>query len=70
LSIFIQPPSIAVLAERLRKRKTDAEDKIQMRLAKAEEEIEKAPVFDLVVVNDDLNLAIEQVATQIKQFLD
>jgi guanylate kinase len=70
LSIFIQPPSIAVLAERLRKRQTDAEDKIQMRLAKAEEEINRAPEFDVVVVNDDLNLAIEQVATQIKQFLD
>lgn len=70
LSIFIQPPSIAVLAERLRKRQTDAEDKIQMRLAKAEEEINRAPEFDVVVVNDDLNLAIDQVATQIKQFLD
>ena len=59
-----------MLAERLRKRQTDAEDKIQMRLAKAEEEINRAPEFDVVVVNDDLNLAIDQVATQIKQFLD
>ena len=36
----------------------------------AEEEINRAPEFDVVVVNDDLDLAIEQVATQIKQFLD
>jgi guanylate kinase len=41
-----------------------------MRLAKAEEEINRAPEFDVVVVNDDLDLAIEQVATQIKQFLN
>jgi guanylate kinase len=70
LAIFIQPPSIAVLAERLHKRNTDTADKIQMRLAKAEEEIKSAPAFDVVVVNDDLNLAIEQVSKVIQQFLN
>ena len=68
-SIFIQPPSIEVLEQRLIKRQTDAPDKIQMRVAKAQEEIKRANEFDFVVVNDDLKTAIQEVKELIDQFL-
>ncbi|HLW40381.1 MAG TPA: guanylate kinase, partial [Brumimicrobium sp.] len=46
LSFFVEPPSIAVLESRLRKRETETEDRIQLRLEKAEEELSKADFFD------------------------
>ena len=54
-SIFILPPSLAVLAQRLNNRQTDSEDVIARRLALATEEISHALSFDYVVVNDDLD---------------
>ena len=70
VSIFIQPPSIQVLEQRLRKRQTDNEDKIQLRLAKASEELSHAKDFDYVVVNDELTRAIDEVEHIIQQFID
>jgi guanylate kinase len=69
VSIFIQPPSIQVLEQRLRKRQTDTEDKIQLRLAKASEELSHAKDFDFVVVNDDLTKAIEEVERIVEQMI-
>ena len=69
VSIFIQPPSIQVLEERLRKRQTDTEEKIQIRLAKAEEEMSHAQAFDHVIVNDDLNKAIAAVEQLVLQLI-
>lgn len=69
VSIFIQPPSIAVLEERLRKRQTDTEEKIQVRLAKAEEEMSHAHEFDHVIVNDDLTKAIAEVEQIVLQLI-
>jgi guanylate kinase len=69
ISIFIQPPSIAVLEERLRKRQTDTEEKIQVRLAKAEEEMSHAHEFDYVIVNDDLIKAIAEVEQIVLQLI-
>ena len=70
LSIFIQPPSIAVLEERLRKRQTDSEEKIQLRIAKAAEEMSHSSAFDHVVVNDDLTVTIEQIEQLILAFIE
>lgn len=56
-SIFIAPPSFAVLESRLRGRGTDAPEVIAKRLAEARNEIEQAPLFDYLVVNDDLDNA-------------
>lgn len=70
LSIFIQPPSIAILEERLRKRQTDSEEKIQLRIAKAAEEMSHSSAFDHVVVNDDLTVAIEQIEQLILAFIE
>jgi guanylate kinase len=55
VSIFILPPSLEVLAARLRGRKTESEDAIIRRLAQARRELEQAPEYDYIVVNDDLD---------------
>jgi guanylate kinase len=62
LLIFIQPPNFEVLRQRLLRRRTDSEDVVQTRLARAAWELEQAPLFDRVVVNDDLARAIDAVA--------
>ena len=59
-----------MLEQRLRKRQTDNEDKIQLRLAKASEELSHAKDFDYVVVNDELTRAIDEVEHIIQQFID
>lgn len=56
-SIFILPPSFEILASRLTNRGTDSEEVIRTRLDKARHEIGQAPLFDYIVVNDDLNTA-------------
>ncbi len=69
LSVFVQPPSIKDLEKRLRFRSTETEEKIVIRLAKAEEELSKSTEFDLVVVNDDLEKACEFALEKIKYFI-
>lgn len=61
LTIFILPPSKAELERRLRGRGTDAEDVIRKRLDKADYELSFAAQFDVRVVNDDLERAVEEV---------
>ncbi|MCP1659770.1 guanylate kinase [Neisseria perflava] len=56
-SIFILPPSLDILAGRLKGRGTDSEEVIHTRLAEARREIEQAAHFDYIVVNDDLDKA-------------
>lgn len=70
LSIFIQPPSMEELSRRLTSRNTDSIDKINMRLAKAKQEIEQAKDFDVIVVNDQLQLAIQTVHSTISSFIN
>lgn len=60
--VFLRPPSREVQRERLLARAGDALDSIERRLAKADAEEALASEFDLVVVNDDLETAVEQVA--------
>lgn len=64
--IFLLPPSLAVLEGRLRGRGTDDEDVIQRRMALVDRELEAAQFFDFAVVNDDLDLAVEQVLDVIR----
>lgn len=66
LSIFIMPPSVEELRRRLEKRGTDTPETIAKRVAKAEEEITYAPLFDKIVVNDSLETAIAD-ATRITE---
>lgn len=69
LTLFIQPPSIERLRERLERRGTDAPEVIERRLAKAETELSFAPKYDAVVVNDDLEEACRNAARVIEDFL-
>ena len=69
LSIFIQPPSVEVLRERLIKRGTDSMEDIQNRVDKAEFEISFGPQFDYTVINDDLDIAVAQVHDLIADFI-
>lgn len=59
--IFLLPPSMAVLEQRLRDRGTDSEEIITKRLREASSEIDAAKIFDYAVVNDDLDHAVEEV---------
>jgi guanylate kinase len=60
LSIFVQPPSVEILAQRLTSRGTESDDKIKLRLDKAHQELSFAPSFDHILVNDQLERAINQ----------
>src|SRR5690554_164612 len=70
LSIFIQPPSIEVLEQRLRDRKTETEDKIKTRMKKAGEELSKLQNFDTSVINKDLELTIQAVENLVKEYIE
>ena len=69
LSLFIQPPSIEVLRQRLVGRGTDTEEVIEKRLSRAAYELSFAPRFDRVVVNDDLDTAVSEAYTLLHDFL-
>lgn len=70
LSIFVMPPSVEVLRERLEKRGTDTPAVIEHRLAKAEYEMSFAPQFDVTVYNSDYNQAKAEVLKLVTDFID
>ena len=69
ITIFIAPPSIEVLAQRLRSRGTDPEEVISTRLARAEYELGFADKFDTRVINDVLPEAVAETAGIIEAFI-
>ncbi|MCQ2096303.1 MAG: guanylate kinase [Bacteroidaceae bacterium] len=69
LSVFIMPPSIDALRQRLMNRKTDSPEKIEERIARARYEISEAPKFDHRVVNDDLDVCKQEILNIVKDFL-
>jgi len=69
LAIFIQPPSVEVLRQRLINRGTDSMEDINNRVNKAEFEISIGPQFDYTVINDDLDTAVAQVHDLISAFV-
>lgn len=69
LSLFILPPSIEALRERLIARATEPMEKIEMRLARAEYEVSRAPEFDRQLVNDNLDVAAAEAYTIVSEFL-
>ncbi|UTW64186.1 guanylate kinase [bacterium SCSIO 12741] len=70
LSLFVQPPSKEELGKRLRGRGTETEEKIQMRLAKAERELAYANQFDKLLINDNLDDAKKQAYDWVSKFLE
>lgn len=69
LAVFVQPPSVDELRKRLKARSTETEDKIAMRIAKAEHELSFAPQFDVVLVNDNLEQAFAEAEQIVAAFL-
>lgn len=69
IAIFVKPPSIDELKIRLKKRQTESKDKINMRIAKASAELATAPLFDVIVVNDDLDKAIAESYKLVSDFV-
>lgn len=70
LALFVQPPSLAILEERLRNRGTESEEKLQMRLVKAQQEMATAPSFDHVLFNDHLEVAVNEALQMVKKFIE
>ena len=70
LSIFINPPSMFILEERLRSRRTDSETALQERIQKAYKELKSAEKFDKLIINDDLEKSKRQIIKVVKQFID
>ncbi|MBG6186650.1 guanylate kinase [Flavobacterium sp. CAN_S2] len=69
LAVFVKPPSIDELKIRLKKRSTESDDKINMRIAKASVELATAPQFDVVIKNYDLDVALEEAYQLVKDFV-
>ncbi|TVR36862.1 MAG: guanylate kinase [Cryomorphaceae bacterium] len=69
LSIFVQPPSIEVLEARLRNRGTESEETLKRRVGKARKELEDAIHFDVVLLNDDLQIALKQATETVQSFI-
>ena len=70
LSVFIQPPSVEILRERLEARGTETPEAIKERLDKARYEMSFAPQFDAVIVNDVLEEAQQAIYDVVSAFLD
>lgn len=70
LAVFVKPPSIDELKIRLKNRQTESADKINMRIAKASAELATAPLFDAVLINEDLEKAYSESYILVSNFLD
>jgi len=69
LAVIIEPPSIDALKSRLENRATDSKKNIQTRVEKAKEELDFAPFFDVVIVNDNLDIAKKEVLEKVSEFI-
>ena len=70
LSIFVQPPSLEVLKQRLMARGTENEETLALRLERAKEELTYAGRFDRVIINDDLETAYSQIKQAVLEFMN
>lgn len=69
LAIFVNPPSVDELERRLKFRQTESDEKIAMRLEKAERELARAPEFDVILENHDLETAKNEAVQLVSNFL-
>ncbi len=69
LAVFISPPSIEILEQRLKNRGTDSPERIEERVSKAEYEMAFAPQFDKIIINDKLEFAQRQAEKIVREFL-
>lgn len=69
LIIFVAPPSLEELEDRLRSRGTEDEQTLAVRMARSRKEMEFSDRFDTVVINDDLDVAVEETCNLVRRFL-
>jgi guanylate kinase len=69
LAVFVKPPSVEELKIRLKKRKTESDERINMRVAKASIEMATAPQFDKILINNDLDIALDEAYNLVKSFV-
>ncbi|MBU2997668.1 guanylate kinase [Cellulophaga baltica] len=69
LAVFVKPPSVDELKIRLKKRSTESDDKINMRVAKASVELATAPQFDKIIKNYDLDTALVEAKELVAEFI-
>jgi guanylate kinase len=70
LAVFVEPPSVDELKKRLKSRKTESDEKINMRIAKASIEMATASQFDHIIVNDYLDKALEEAEDLVAQHIE
>jgi guanylate kinase len=70
LAVFVEPPSVDELKIRLKNRKTESDEKINMRIAKASIEMATAPQFDYIIVNDHLDKALEEAENLVARHIE
>ena len=70
LAIFVKPPSIDELKIRLKKRQTETQDKINMRVAKASAELATGPLFDCIIENDVLEIAQKEAYEKVANYIN
>ena len=69
LGVFVMPPSIKILEERLHSRSTDNKESIARRIAKAEKELKTAELFDVFILNENLEEACAKAEELVSDFL-
>lgn len=69
LAVFVKPPSVDELKIRLKKRSTESDDKINMRIAKASVELATAPQFDRIIKNYELDVALKEAHQLVADFV-
>ncbi|UAB82056.1 guanylate kinase [Marixanthomonas sp. SCSIO 43207] len=69
LAVFVKPPSVDELKRRLKKRKTESDERINMRIAKASVELATAPQFDYIIKNNDLDTALNEAKELVSSFI-
>lgn len=70
ISIFVQPPSLEILEQRLRGRGTETEESLRKRVGRAKMELEHKNEFDAAVINDDLDTAVNEIETILNIFFE
>jgi guanylate kinase len=70
LAVFVMPPSIKILEQRLNSRQTDSPESIALRVEKAEQELQTAKLFDCFILNEDLTTACKECERVVNEFLN
>lgn len=70
LAVFVSPPSVSELENRLTNRNTDSAETIRKRIKKARWELEFAPKFDYILINDNLEKAKSEVLVKVSEFIN